>query len=50
VYFGDIGEDSKTTIQYFEKHEAQPCGENRNPAEWMLEVIDAAPGIHSTRD
>lgn len=50
VYFGDIGEDSKTMIQYFERHGAQPCSESHNPAEWMLEVIGAAPGVHIERD
>lgn len=50
VYFGDIGDDSRTMMQYFEKHGARPCDERRNPAEWMLEVIGAAPGAHTDRD
>lgn len=48
VYFGDIGENSKTMTGYFEKNGAKPCPPEANPAEWMLEVIGAAPG--STTD
>ncbi|RHZ57995.1 uncharacterized protein CDV56_104774 [Aspergillus thermomutatus] len=50
VYFGDIGENFKTLIDYFEKHGAEPCGPSDNPAEWMLRVIGAAPGSVSKRD
>ncbi|EFZ02795.1 ABC transporter [Metarhizium robertsii] len=48
VYFGDIGENSKTMTSYFERNGGHPCPEEANPAEWMLEVIGAAPG--STTD
>jgi ATP-binding cassette, subfamily G (WHITE), member 2, PDR len=48
VYFGDIGENSKIMSAYFEKNGAPPCPPEANPAEWMLEVIGAAPG--STTD
>ena len=48
VYFGDIGENSKTMTSYFERNGGHPCPEAANPAEWMLEVIGAAPG--STTD
>lgn len=44
VYFGDIGENSKTMTSYFERNGGFPCPEDANPAEWMLEVIGAAPG------
>ncbi|OQE11111.1 hypothetical protein PENVUL_c003G00514 [Penicillium vulpinum] len=44
VYFGDIGENSKTMTEYFERHGADDCEESDNPAEWMLRVIGAAPG------
>ncbi|KAF7349234.1 hypothetical protein MSAN_01712800 [Mycena sanguinolenta] len=37
VYFGDIGENSKVLINYFEKYGAHPCPPDANPAEWMLE-------------
>ncbi|KAK4654368.1 Multidrug resistance protein [Podospora pseudocomata] len=44
VYFGDIGENSKTMTSYFERNGGFPCPADANPAEWMLEVIGAAPG------
>ncbi|SPO03131.1 probable ABC1 transport protein [Cephalotrichum gorgonifer] len=47
VYFGDIGEGSRTLSSYFERHGASPCPPGENPAEWMLEVIGAAPGSTS---
>lgn len=50
VYFGDIGENSRTLTGYFEKHGATPCGVAENPAEWMLKVIGAAPGARADRD
>jgi ATP-binding cassette, subfamily G (WHITE), member 2, PDR len=50
VYFGPIGESSKTLTSYFEKNGANPCPADANPAEWMLEVIGAAPGSYSEID
>ncbi|KAH8895219.1 hypothetical protein GQ53DRAFT_714839 [Thozetella sp. PMI_491] len=50
VYFGDIGPDCRTLIDYFEGKLAVPCGADENPAEWMLKVIGAAPGAHTDRD
>jgi len=50
VYFGDIGENSKAMTSYFERQGAAPCPPEANPAEWMLEVIGAAPGSHSDTD
>lgn len=50
MYFGDIGENSRTLIVYFEKNGASPCGADANPAEWMLEVIGDAPGSHTDTD
>lgn len=50
VYFGDIGENSRILIDYFESGGAAPCDRERNPAEWMLEVIGAAPGAIARRD
>ncbi|RSL89934.1 ZEB2-regulated ABC transporter 1 [Fusarium floridanum] len=44
VYFGDIGDHSRSMIDYFDKKGADPCSPDANPAEWMLEVIGAAPG------
>lgn len=50
VYFGPVGESSTTLIKYFEKNGAHNCPPGANPAEWMLEVIGAAPGSHTDID
>lgn len=50
VYFGPVGESSKTLTSYFERNGAHPCPSDANPAEWMLEVIGAAPGSHTDID
>lgn len=50
VYFGEVGENSNILTKYFEKNGAHPCPPNANPAEWMLEVIGAAPGSHTDID
>lgn len=50
VYFGEVGENSKTLTNYFEANGAFPCPKEANPAEWMLEVIGAAPGSHTDID
>lgn len=50
VYFGDLGENCLTLINYFEKYGAHHCPEEANPAEWMLEVVGAAPGSHANQD
>jgi ATP-binding cassette subfamily G (WHITE) protein 2 (PDR) len=50
VYFGEIGRSARTLTSYFEGHGARSCGENENPAEWMLEVIGAAPGVETSQD
>lgn len=50
VYFGPIGRSSKTLTSYFETNGAHPCPPEANPAEWMLEVIGAAPGSHTDID
>jgi ATP-binding cassette subfamily G (WHITE) protein 2 (PDR) len=39
VYFGPIGPNSETLLQYFEKHGAMPCAEQENPAEYILEAV-----------
>ena len=48
VYFGEIGPSSATLTTYFETNGAKPCPRNANPAEWMMEVIGAAPGTTSS--
>ncbi|KAL8666924.1 MAG: hypothetical protein Q9202_001164 [Teloschistes flavicans] len=48
VYFGDIGENSKTLTNYFESNGSRICGVEENPAEWMLDVVGAAPGSQNS--
>lgn len=50
VYFGEIGQNSKTLTNYFERNGAPKCPSEANPAEWMLEIIGAAPGSSSEID
>lgn len=50
VYFGDIGLNSQIMTSYFERNGSRPCGAEENPAEWMLDVIGAAPGSQNTVD
>nr|POE75585.1 zeb2-regulated abc transporter 1 [Quercus suber] len=39
VYFGDIGKDSHTLLDYFERNGARKCDSQENPAEYMLETV-----------
>ncbi|USP73527.1 abc multidrug transporter [Curvularia clavata] len=41
VYFGDLGKNSRTLLDYFENNGARKCGEDENPAEYMLEIVNA---------
>lgn len=50
IYFGEVGQESKVLRAYFERNGAKECPQGANPAEWMLEVIGAAPGTHSEID
>ncbi|EHL03024.1 putative ABC transporter CDR4 [Glarea lozoyensis 74030] len=50
VYFGDIGENSTTLLNYFESHGAEKCGDDENPAEYMLTMVGAGPGGKSKTD
>ena len=50
VYFGEIGEDSSTVVQYFERYGAEPCPQNANPADWMMETIGCSPGSRNKID
>ncbi|KAI1457448.1 ABC-2 type transporter-domain-containing protein [Annulohypoxylon moriforme] len=40
IYFGDIGPNSRTMLDYFEVRGARPCDDQENPAEYMLEVVN----------
>jgi len=50
VYFGDIGANSNTLLEYFEKGGARPCGSEENPAEYMLETVGAGATGKSSQD
>ncbi|KAL4757078.1 putative ABC multidrug transporter [Aspergillus foveolatus] len=41
VYFGPIGSNSRTLLDYFESNGARKCEEAENPAEYMIEVVNA---------
>lgn len=42
VYFGDLGQSSRTLLDYFESAGARQCGDAENPAEYMLEIIGSS--------
>ncbi|KAJ6179784.1 hypothetical protein N7519_010245 [Penicillium mononematosum] len=48
VYFGDIGHQGRTVLEYLEKNGARQCGPTENPAEYMLEVIGGGTQGQST--
>ncbi|KAK1990581.1 ABC-2 type transporter [Colletotrichum falcatum] len=50
VYFGEIGRNSRTLVDYFVRNGGPDCPPGANPAEHMLEVIGAAPGAHTDID
>lgn len=50
VYFGDLGQDSRQMLEYFEQYGAPPCPEKSNPAEYMLEQIGAGTSGKATLD
>ncbi|RAQ99645.1 opaque-specific abc transporter cdr3 [Stemphylium lycopersici] len=50
VYFGGIGRDSKTLLDYFSRNGAPECPPGTNPAEYMLGAIGAAPGVKTEID
>ncbi|KAI7860713.1 ABC-2 type transporter-domain-containing protein [Circinella umbellata] len=41
AYYGEIGQNSKTMIDYFESNGGPKCASNANPAEYILEVVGA---------
>ncbi|KAF9114948.1 hypothetical protein BGX27_009378 [Mortierella sp. AM989] len=41
VFFGELGHDSSNLIQYFEKNGAPKCASDANPAEYILDVVNA---------
>jgi ATP-binding cassette subfamily G (WHITE) protein 2 (PDR) len=50
VYYGEVGDNACVLTKYFERNGAHPCPPSANPAEWMLEVIGAAPGSRTEID
>ncbi|OJJ46022.1 hypothetical protein ASPZODRAFT_16617 [Penicilliopsis zonata CBS 506.65] len=48
VYFGDIGAESQTLLDYFVRSGARACEELENPAEYILEMVsgNGAPGVN----
>lgn len=50
VYYGDVGHNSQILVDYFVRNGGPACPPDANPAEWMLEVIGAAPGSHTSID
>lgn len=50
VYFGNVGKNSETLLDYFTRHGAPKCGEDENPAEYMLTMVGAGPTGKSTQD
>ncbi|KAI1408556.1 ABC-2 type transporter-domain-containing protein [Hypoxylon sp. FL1857] len=38
LYFGDVGPNASTVVDYFESNGAPKCPQGENPAEWMLAV------------
>lgn len=50
VYFGPIGKNSQSLVDYFVRNGAADCPTGANPAEYMLHVIGAAPGAHTDID
>ena len=50
VYFGEIGANSQTMLDYFKKNGARECGPNENPAEYMMEIVGAAISGEDSRN
>ncbi|KAH8734526.1 ABC-2 type transporter-domain-containing protein [Ilyonectria robusta] len=50
IYFGDVGKNSSILVDYFVRNGAPECPPGSNPAEYMLDVIGAAPGSHTDVD
>ncbi|KAJ5398236.1 hypothetical protein N7509_006349 [Penicillium cosmopolitanum] len=50
VYFGDVGPGAKTMMDYFVRNGGAACPSGENPAEHMLNVIGAAPGVQTDVD
>lgn len=50
AYYGEIGKDARTMIDYFENHGGPTCSPEANPAEYILEVVGAGTAGKAKRD
>lgn len=50
VYFGDLGHNTSTLIDYLESNGSRKCQPDENPAEFMLDVIGAGATATSEQD
>ena len=50
VFHGELGNDSKLLIEYFERNGGHKCPPEANPAEYMLEAIGAGDPEYSGPD
>lgn len=50
VYFGDIGSDFRTLIEYFHKQGARECESKENPADWLLNIIGHTSNANGSVD
>ncbi|OZJ04704.1 hypothetical protein BZG36_02532 [Bifiguratus adelaidae] len=50
AYYGEIGKDSATMINYFERNGGPKCSPEANPAEYILEVVGAGTAGKATKD
>ncbi|PSN73742.1 ABC drug exporter AtrF [Corynespora cassiicola Philippines] len=50
VYFGELGHDSRTLLDYLENNGAKKCPPKANPAEYMLEAIGAGNPDYNGQD
>ena len=50
AYFGEIGKDSRTMIDYFESNGGPTCSPEANPAEYILECVGAGTAGKVTKD
>ncbi|KAL0078387.1 ABC-2 type transporter-domain-containing protein [Phycomyces blakesleeanus] len=50
AYYGEIGPDAHTMIDYFQSNGGPTCPPAANPAEYILEVVGAGTAGKATRD
>lgn len=50
VYFGDLGLNTTTLLDYFENNGSRKCQPDENPAEFILDVIGAGATATSTQN